>query len=242
VLSGQVSHNLAPVLNEIGISNAFAVAAEPGVPLAPGTIIQIYGSNLASQTTTASAIPLPTSLNQTSVLIGGESAPLYYASPGQINAQVPFELTAGNPYQVIVIANSALSTPQPIQLSVDSPGIAQFAAGQIIAQHPDNSLVLETSPAAPGEYLVMYVAGMGLTSQLVPSGAASPAASVVDTPTLTLNGVPVGKVLYAGLTPTLVGLYQINFQVPADAPNGDLLLVLTQTSGLSTSAILPVHK
>ena len=242
VLSGQVSPNLAPVLNAIGILNAFAIAAEPGVPLAPGTIIQIYGSNLASQTTTASAIPLPTSLNQTSVLIGGESAPLYYVSPGQINAQVPFELTAGNPYQVIVSANSALSTPQPVQLSVDSPGIAQFAAGQIIAQHPDNSLVLESSPAAPGEYLVTYVVGMGLTSQLVPSGAASPAANVVDTAILTLNGAPVGKVLYAGLTPTLVGLYQINFQVPADAPNGDLLLVLTQTSGVGTSAILPVHK
>jgi uncharacterized protein (TIGR03437 family) len=84
---------------------------------------------------------------------------------------------------------------------------------------------------------------MGLTNQTVPSGDASPSANLavpLDTPTLTLNGAPVTNILFAGLAPTLVGLYQVNFQVPANAPNGDLPLVLTQTSG-SSSTILPVH-
>ena len=77
---------------------------------------------------------------------------------------MPFELAAGSPYQVIVNANGALSTPNQIQLTSDSPGIAQYAAGQAIAQHvSDNSLITETSPAKPGEYVVFYVAGMGLT-------------------------------------------------------------------------------
>ena len=242
---GQVTPNAAPLLTPNGTLNAFAIAAEPGVPIAPGTIVQIYGSNLTAQTTGASAIPLPTILDQTSVIIGGMLAPLYYVSPGQINAQVPFELTAGNPYQVIVSANGALSTPSPIQLTADSPGIAQYAAGQAIAQHvSDNSLVTETSPGKPGEYVVFYVAGMGLTSPNVASGIASPSTNLpvlLDAPTLTLNGFPVSNVLFAGLTPTLVGLYQVDFQVPANAPNGDLPLVLTQTSGLSNSTILPVH-
>jgi uncharacterized protein (TIGR03437 family) len=244
-IEGQVTPNVAPLLNQNGILDAFAIAAEPGAPLAPGTIVQIYGSNLTSQTTAASAIPLPTSLDQTSVIIGGLLAPLYYVSPGQINAQVPFELTAGNPYQVIVSANGALSNPNPIQLTSDAPGIAQYAAGQAIAQHvSDNSLVTETSPAKPGEYVVLYVAGMGLTNPGVASGIASPSANLpvlLDAPTLTLSGASVTNVLFAGLTPTLVGLYQVDFQVPANAPNGDLPLVLTQTSGLSNSTILPVH-
>jgi large repetitive protein len=244
-INGQVTPNAAPLLTQNGTLDAFAIAAEPGAPLAPGTIVQIYGSNLTSQTTAASAIPLPTSLDQTSVIIGGLAAPLYYVSPGQINAQVPFELTAGNPYEVIVSANGALSTPNPIQLTSDAPGIAQYAAGQAIAQHvSDNSLVTETSPAMPGEYVVVYVAGMGLTNPGVASGIASPSANLPvlrDAPTLTLNGAPVTNVLFAGLTPTLVGLYQIDFQVPPNAPNGDLPLVLMQTSGFGNSSILPVH-
>ena len=85
---------------------------------------------------------------------------------------------------------------------------------------------------------------MGLTNPNVASGIASPSTNLpvlIDTPTLTLNGAPVTNALFAGLTPTLVGLYQVDFQVPANAPNGDLPLVLTQTSGLSNSTILPVH-
>jgi uncharacterized protein (TIGR03437 family) len=244
---GQVTPNAAPLLNAGGTLNAFAIAAEPGVPIAPGTIVQIYGSNLTAQTTPGSTIPLATTLGQTSVIIGGLLAPLYFVSPGQINAQVPFELTAGDPYQVIVNANGALSTPNPIQLTADSPGIAQYAAGQAIAQHVgDNSLITETSPAKPGEYVVFYVAGMGQTSPNVSSGIASPSTNLpalLDQAALTLNGVPIpaANILFAGLTPTLVGLYQIDFQVPANAPNGDLPLVLTQTSGVSNSTILPVH-
>jgi uncharacterized protein (TIGR03437 family) len=244
---GQVTPNIAPLLTPNGTLNAFAIAAEPGVPIAPGTIVQIYGSNLTAQTTLGSTIPLATSLDQTSVVIGGLLAPLYYVSPGQINAQVPFELTAGNTYQVIVNANGALSTPNPIQLTSDSPGIAQYAAGQVIAQHvADNSLITETSPAKPGEYVVFYLSGLGQTTPNVASGIASPSTNLPalqDSAALTLNGVPISasNVLFAGLTPTLVGLYQVDFQVPANAPNGDLPLVLTQSSGLSNSTILPVH-
>ncbi len=245
-VSGQVTPNpSAPILNENGILNAFAIAAEPGAPLAPGTIVQMYGSNLGSQVSEAQNTPLSTSLGGTSVFIGGIAAPLYYVSSGQIDAQIPFKLPAGKVYEVYVDNNNALTIPRLIQVTSDAPGIAQFAYGGIIAQHSkDNSLVSETSPAAPGEYVVMYAAGMGLTNQTVPSGSASPSsklATVLDGATLTLNGAPVNNILFAGLTPNLVGLYQVNFQVPANAPNGDLQLVLVQTSGVSNSAVLPVH-
>jgi len=243
-IQGQVTPNVAPLLTPNGTLNAFAIAAEPGVPFAPGTIVAMYGSNLAAQAAQAGSIPLPSTLANTSVIIGGQQAPLYYVSPGQINAQVPFELAAGTPYQIIVNANGALSAPYPIQLVSDAPGIAQFASGQIIAQHQDYSLVTEASPAAPGEYIQMYLAGMGLTSRTVASGTASPSdilANALDKPLLNLNGTPVTNVVFAGLTPTLVGLYQVNFQVPVGVPDGDLVLELTQPNGGSNSSILPVH-
>jgi uncharacterized protein (TIGR03437 family) len=242
-ITGRVTRNGAPVLSPGGTLNAFVPVL--GGPLAPGMIVQIYGSNLASQTVVSSTVPLTTSLNDTSVIIGGQQAPLYFVSPGQINAQVPFGLTPGMSYQVIVNANGALSTPNPVQLAGDAPGIAAYASGGIIAEHgADGSLVTEVSPAAPGEFVVFFVSGMGATDNPVASGAPSPPppglARPTDQPTLTLNGVNV-PVSFAGLTPSLVGLYQVNFQVPANAPNGDLQLVLTQTGGASNSTILPVH-
>jgi uncharacterized protein (TIGR03437 family) len=242
-ITGSVTPNAVPLLTQNGTLNVFAPVV--GGPLAPGTIVQIYGANLAGQASPATTVPLPANLNQTSVVIGGLEAPLYYVSPGQINAMVPFELTAGRPYQVIVSANGALSTPNSIQLTSDAPGIAQFAAGQIIAQHLDGSLVLESAPAAPGEIIVFYAAGMGLTNQTVPSGTASPSTNLavpLDTPSITLNGAPVTNILFAGLTPSLVGLYQVDFQVPANAPNGDLQLIMTQATGQSNTTILPVHQ
>ena len=239
---GQVTPNAAPLLTPNGTLNVFAPLV--GAPVAPGTIVQIYGSNLAGQVSQASSVPLPTNLNQTSVFIGDMLAPLYYVSPGQINAQVPFELPAGKTYQVYISANGALSTATSIQLVADAPGIAQFPAGQVIATHADGGLILETSPAAPGEYIVVYVVGMGATNQTVPSGTASPSTNLalpLDAPTLTLNGAPVTNIIFAGLTPTEVGLYQVNFQVPSNEPNGDQQLVLTQASGQSNTTILPVH-
>jgi uncharacterized protein (TIGR03437 family) len=241
-IGGQITPNAAPVLTPDGTLNAFAPVL--GAAVAPGTIVQIYGSNLAGQPSSASAIPLPTKMNSTAVLIGGQLAPLYYVSSGQINAQVPFELAAGKQYQVIVNANGSLSTPIPLLVTADAPGIAGFAAGQVIAQHLDGRLVLDDTPAAPGEVIVFYVAGMGLTNQDVASGTASPSTDLalpLDTPTITLDGIPVTDVLFAGLTPTLVGLYQVDFRVPATAANGDLKLVLTQANGQSNTTVMAVH-
>jgi hypothetical protein len=89
---GQVVSDMAPVLAPNGTLDVFN--PQVGAGLAPGNIVQIYGSGLASQATSAGVLPLPTEVNGTSVIIGGLNAPLYYVSPGQINAQIPFELSA----------------------------------------------------------------------------------------------------------------------------------------------------
>jgi uncharacterized protein (TIGR03437 family) len=245
-IAGAVSPSVAPTLNVNGTLNAFAIAAEPGVAVAPGSIVAIYGSGLAGQAMQNKAIPVPTSLGGTSVIIGGIAAPLYYVSPGQINAQVPFELMAGQTYQLIVSANLALTTPQTIQLGPVTPGIAAYPSGYALAQHnADGSLLTDASPAKPGEYVIIYLLGMGPTTVPVASGAVSPSSPLAytsDAPTVTLNGETVSNIPFSGLTPTVVGLYQIDFQVPADAPNGDLTLVVSQAGFPGVPVILPVHK
>jgi uncharacterized protein (TIGR03437 family) len=177
------------------------------------------------------------------VLIGGVRSPLFYISPGQINAQIPFELTPGNQYQLIVSANGALTTPQVLQLNAGTPAILNFSSGAVVAQHLDGTLILDSSPAVPGEYVVIYSSGLGSTDIPVESGAASPSsplARVADPPVLTLDGNPVG-VLFAGLTPGLVGLYQVNFQIPPDAKTGNYELVLTQSGTGSNETLLTVQ-
>ena len=85
---------------------------------------------------------------------------------------------------------------------------------------------------------------MGVTDAQVPDGAASPSsplANVSAAPSVTLNAEPV-KVAFAGLTPGLVGLYQINFQVPADASAGDLVLQVTQKGVAADAGTIAVAK
>ncbi len=231
---------MAPILAGNGILHN--LYPQPGAPLAPGTIVQIFGSALAD-TASITSIPLPSILNGTSVLVGGELAPLFYVSSGQINAQIPADLVPGQQYQVLVVANNAFTTPQTINIAPVSPGVARLANGQVIAQHSDFSLVTEDAPAQPGEYLVAYLAGLGLTDTPVPTGAqapSSPLAAVNTSASVAIDG-EAAPVLFAGLTPGFVGLYQINFQLPADARSGDRKLEIFQNGLAANTSILPVQ-
>jgi uncharacterized protein (TIGR03437 family) len=241
-IAGQVTPNEAPSLEPNGAQDVFR--PQLGGGLGPGNIIQIYGSRLASTTNAPAVLPLPTTVFGTRVLIGGVPAPLFYVSPGQVNAQVPFELEGGKQYQVIVNANGALTTPQPIQLNFGTPATLQFTSGLIVAQHADGSLILDTAPAKPGENIVFYMSGLGATDVIVPSGAPSPTdplARVTNVPVVTLNGNPVDT-QFVGLTPSLVGLYQINLQVPAGLADGTYKVVVTQSGTISNTTTLTVAK
>ncbi len=243
-INGEVVANTAPILAAGGTLHIYDPLV--GAAIGQGTILQIYGSGLGASPAVATSVPLTTTINGTSVVIGGIPAALYFVSAGQIDAQLPYELTPGGTYNVIVSANGQLSTPNSIQVTTATPGIAAFASGQIVAQHQDYSLVSETSPAVPGEYLVIYLSGLGMTGVSVQDGAASPDPSNLQllspqvAPTLTLNGTSI-PIYFSGLSPGYVGLYQMNFQVPATTPNGDMQLVVSQGGTPSNSTILPVH-
>ena len=221
-INGQVAAHAGPVLTQNAVLGIFNPLI--GGAVSPGAILQIYGSNFAPAPTPSSQVPLTTALGGTSVTIGGMPAPLFYVSPTQINAQAPFELIAGNQYQVVVVANGALTAPGTISVTPAAPGIAGSANGQIIAQHVDGTLVSEASPAQPGTYVMFYLAGLGAVDTPVADGAASPSSPLahpIILPTLALSGVSQ-PYQFVGLTPGSVGLYQINFLVPAGAANGDL--------------------
>ncbi len=232
----------APVIYNGGIVNASKSVA--GDPVSPGGVVSIYGRNLASGTAPAAVVPLPRTLAGTKVLIGGVEAPLFYVSPGQINAQVPFELSADAPCNVVVLSGTRVSTPKTLQLVKLDPGIVAYTDGHVIAQHADYSLVTASSPAKPNEAIILYLVGMGQTSIAVSTGVATPYPPLVDVsvqPTITIGGI-TAKVNWAGLVPGGVGLYQVVCTVPDSAPAGDLTLVLTQGDAAANQVKLPVAR
>ena len=187
------------------------------------------------------AVPLPTTVNGTQVLIGGIKAPLYFTSPGQVNAQIPYELEPNKQYQVIITANGALSTPDTVQLTAVVPGLAAYADGTVIGQHANGSLINAKAPARSGETAIAYLSGLGAPDSAVSSGAASPTDNLARPavlPTLTVDGKDA-KIEFVGLTPGLVGLYQMNFVVPGGITSANPTMIVSQSGITSSPVLLP---
>ncbi|MEX2264377.1 MAG: putative Ig domain-containing protein [Bryobacteraceae bacterium] len=242
-LTGTVNQNQAPVLAAAGTVNIFH--RRNGAPLAPGMIVEVYGSNLAVGSTPAASVPLPKNLGGTTVLVGGVEAPLYFASTGQVNAQIPTELAPNREYQVLVSVNNALAGPETITLTSVQPAIAALPGGRALAQHADFSLIDNANPVRPGGVVILYLTGMGATNPPVasatPAPRTEPLARVVSQPTVTVDGQPA-EVFYAGLTPDAVGLYQITLRAPQGVQAGDLNVVVTQEGVQSNTVTLPVRR
>jgi uncharacterized protein (TIGR03437 family) len=240
-ITGAVAANTAPVLAPHGIVNTWNPVA--GGALAPGTAAEVFGSNLATFTGSTTGLPIPTAFQGSQLVVGGRLAPLYYLSSGQVNAQIPYELTPGQQFSTVAVVNGALTLPISIDVVPQVPGVLQNTDGSLIAQRSaDNSFVSASNPAHPGDYLVMYVLGMGATNPPVLSGTPAPSATLAQAavqPTVTVDGQNA-QIVYAGLTPTYVGLYQINFVVPASARTGTLNVAVTQGTVAANTTTLPV--
>jgi uncharacterized protein (TIGR03437 family) len=244
--SGSVNQNSStpPTLVPNGALHIFfnsATANALNAGLAPGNVAQVYGTGLASgasQTT----VPLPGNFAGTLMLIGQQQAPLFYVSDQLLDVQVPIDLTPNREYSILVSSNSGVTLPSTVSITPIQPGVAQFADGTVIAQiSGTTTLISATNPAKPGQSLTIYLAGMGGTNPAVASGQPTPLQLVPVSvqPTVTLDGAPVSY-QYAGLTPTGIGLYQINFTVPANARAGTLDLVVSQNGIAANTTKLPV--
>ena len=172
--------------------------------------------------------------------MNGIAVPLYYVSPTQINGQLPLEIQPG-PAQLIV-SDGLTSAPVSFTVPIAWPGIFTYGLSRAIAVNPDGGLNGPASTAHSDDTVVVYLTGGGPVN---PSngwitGAASPLGlSRVTLPfTVTIGGLPA-SVDYLGLTPTSVGLYQLNVRVPA-LPPGDHTLVVTVGGKVGNSALIAV--
>ena len=208
---------------------------------APGSLFSIFGTGLSNQSASAQTTPLPVILGQTQVLVNGTPAPLLYVAEGQINAQMPVAVPAGQPVSLMVTNDGMASNTVALSIPPAAPGLFTYDGNQAIVQNPNGSLNSSTSPAHAGDVLVAYLTGGGaVNSGSWVSGEPSPdaAASVTAAYSLTVGNQPA-KVAYVGLTPGFVGLYQANFTVPMLTP-GNYSVVVTVAGNASNSATITV--
>ncbi|MBI2816350.1 MAG: IPT/TIG domain-containing protein [Acidobacteria bacterium] len=235
-----------PAIASGGILNAASLAAETGNTAAPGSLISIFGRNLAASAASANAVPLPLNLGGTVVQIGNTFAPLLFVSPTQINAQVPLEVLPNNSVPVTVFVNGRASAPAALQVKVTAPGIfttAGTGVGAAQAIHPDGTLVTADSPAPPGEEISITVTGLGLTitsstSSPLATGQAGNGQTVLNVPSVTIGGT-AATVTSASAAPGQVGQYVIKAIVPSIF-SGDQPMVVS-AAGSSSQATVTVR-
>ena len=237
---------LAPVpsVPAAGVVNA----ASYRQALAPGAIFSIFGTGLAAATEAAATLPLPTMLASAQVLFDGKPTALFYVSPTQINAQVPFELAGAATTQLQVSVTGSLSPPVVVPLSPAAPGvftISQDGKGAAVVLHGLTSAPVTTAnPAKLGEVLTLFATGLGGVQPFVPTGrpAQPQPLSVTTNPVAITLGSASARVLFSGLAPGFAGLYQVNFEVPAGSTLGDAVtLNVTVANASSNPAALPVR-
>ncbi len=224
-------------------------AADGTQPVAPGGLISVYGQQMSPVNVASSQIPLPTALGESCLTVNGVAVPMLFVSSSQINGQLPFTVN-GN-------AVMTLRTPGGISdnfnFTINSAAPSIFRSGTAgpetglatIVRTDNNQLVTATNPIHPGDSLVIYATGLGLTQPSVDTGAPSPSSplgAAIIVPQLTLGGVAL-NLAFAGLVPGEVGVYQINATVPGKGvPQGlDIPLVVTQGGSSTTLSVRVVN-
>jgi uncharacterized protein len=188
---------------------------------APGAIVQITGDRLTSGSSlTAGPAPLPARLAGTHVEVNGLSAPLISVAPTVITAQLPAGLPVGADAALTVSSVNRASAPVALHIDSAAPGI--MAVNRV------------------ADVLEIYASGLGATDTLVVAGTAAPTQPLAHTsvtPVVRI-GNQTGEVQFSGLAPGLVGVYQVNAALPANAaPDADGTLPIVLESGGRQSAV-----
>lgn len=207
--------------------------------IAPNTWIEIKGVNLAPagdsriwQESDFAGNQMPAQLDRVSATVNGRSAYVYYISPTQINALTPPD-AMGGAAQVVVTNNGAASAAFTARTQAISPSLFIFGGGPYAAAtHADGSLIGpatlypgSSTPAKPGETIVLYANGFGATLTPVVSGSATQSGTLSPLPAVTIGGINA-TVAFAGLNVT-PGEFQFNVVVPPNTPDGDQPVIVS---------------
>ena len=223
-------------------------AADGTSPVAPGGLISVYGQQMSPVNIATQQIPLPTALGESCLTVNGIAVPMLFVSAQQINGQLPVNVN-GNATMILRtpggISDNFYFSILPAAPSIFRTGMAGPETGLATIFRDDNGeLITPTNPIHPNDVITIYATGMGATSPAMVSGMPAPAnplSNAVIAASVTLGGVPL-NVLYAGLVPGEVGVYQVNASVPSGVPQGlNIPLVVAQSGSSTTLSVRVVN-
>lgn len=227
-------------------------AADYSRDFAPGAIISIFGSNLATASAGAVSIPLPTTLSGTTVeLVSGgstQSLPLFYVSASQINTQLPYGLNPGAA-QIRVRTAAGTSATDTINLGSRAPKIFTIdfsGKGSGVVTNPSFTIVTQGgNPVKAGDMITIWMNSLGETTPPVVAGLAAPSgsnlATISDTVNVTIGGV-AGVVTFAGAAPGFSGLYQVNVRAPFLVSTGPADIQVSIGNSRSQTAVTTPYR
>ncbi len=215
-----------------------------------------------SQNFSATSVPLPKTLGGGTLRFGGSlsfdatagrwnyspvgslEAPLLFVGPNQINFQLPPGISLGDavPAQITKPDGSTLLTT--VRITAAAPGIFSVlmnGQGQAALLNQDNSPNFGTNPAKRGSVIQIFATGAGETDPPLLPGEPAPASGnpLVLTqvqPTVTIGG-KTARVLFSGLAPGFVGLWQINAEVPGDVTPGPAVPLSITAGGVASNTV-----
>ncbi len=189
---------------------------------APGMILSVFGSQLATSTLSASSVPLPVSMAGVAATVNGVAAPLYYVSPSQLNIQIPYDI-ATNSTATLAVNNNGQVTSQTFRIATSAPGI--FA--------DQNSVAVPFGSATRGQIITLFITGTGAVSPAISTGAAPTLATPISSlpkpaqnTTVSVGNVPA-TIQFIGIPYGLVGVTQINYQVPSSVGIGTQQVIVS---------------
>ena len=215
-----------------------AAGAAATTPLAPTSIVSLYGQNLANGTASASSVPLGSTLAGATVLLAGNPLPLYYASNGQINGVVSTGVNTNTNQQIVVQRDNTLSIPISVDVGPAEPAIFGYP---VPGDPPNQGAIVNAvtyavaqpgTPVTAGDTIAIFCTGLGPVDQPVPDGGAapSPPTNTLTVPNVTIGGA-AAQVTFSGLSPGSVALYQIDAIVPAGIKPGSQVPVVLNAAG-----------
>ena len=234
-----------PYIMPTGVVNGAAVT--PQALVAPGSVISIFGANLAAAAVVGPSAPLVQTLGGVTASVGAEILPLYFVSPTQINAQLPPNLQPGQ--QTITISSpGAPSAQATFMVAADAPGVFPSTVSNGVtfglATHADGSPVTTEAPAQAGETLTLYGTGFGPTAPARPEGfpvPASPPFLLTDTAAIQLGSASIAP-SNAYALPGSVGVDIVQFVVPNGLPSGtNASLAVTINGNTSNTVQIPIQ-
>jgi uncharacterized protein (TIGR03437 family) len=206
-----------------------------GRPLAPGAFAAIFPSvttnSIANGNAGVTQFPLPTVLADTQVLINGNPIGMFFVSTGQINVPLPLELPTGGTVDLQVIRQSTgqIYGGAEVPMAPASPALftnGGTGTGEVAALNQDNSVNSPTNPIARGQVIQLFGTGQGQVVNPPPDNMPSTGqVSTTATPQVLIGGsgstyIPASNILYSGLAPSLIGVWQINVTIPSTATTG----------------------